>query len=136
MLDEEEYSRWMNMAKKTLESARKDLEGTFYNWACFKAQQAAEFAVKAFLWGIGTPKYGHAISKLIGGVDDVPEDIIEAGKRLDKFYTAPRYTDMWVEGSPYEYYSRKEAEEAIYYAEKVISFIEGRWRLLREGRES
>ena len=26
--------------------------------------------------------------------------------------------------------------KAIYYAEKVISFIEGRWKLLRGGRES
>lgn len=136
MLDEEEYSRWMDMAKKTLESARRDLEGAFYNWACFKAQQAAEFAVKAFLWGTGTPEYGHAISKLIVGVGEVPEEIMEAGKRLDKFYTAPRYADMWVEGSPYEYYSKREAEEAIYYAELMISFIEDRWRSLRGGRRS
>ncbi len=62
MLDEDEYKRWIAMAKKTLESARRDLEGGDYNWACFKSQQSAEFAVKAILWGIGEPRYGHAVS--------------------------------------------------------------------------
>ncbi|MCD6348182.1 MAG: HEPN domain-containing protein [Candidatus Korarchaeota archaeon] len=130
MLDEEEYGKWMLMARRTLESAKRDLVGGDYNWACFKSQQAAEFAVKAILWGIGRPKYGHATSKLIVELDDVPDEVIEICKRLDKFYTAPRYADMWSEGAPFEYYSRREAEEAIYYAERILEFVEGRWRSL------
>ena len=133
MLDEEEYEKWMSMAKKTLKSAERDLNGGDFNWSCFKSQQAAEFAVKAFLWGIGKPKYGHAVSKLIKEIDDVPEDIVKACMRLDKFYTAPRYADMWSEGAPYEYYSKEEAEEAIYYASKVMGFVEDGWRSLKEG---
>ncbi|MCY0883814.1 MAG: HEPN domain-containing protein [Acidianus infernus] len=39
----------MISAKQTLESARSDLNSGFYNWACFKSQQAAEFTV----YGIG-----------------------------------------------------------------------------------
>ena len=133
MLDEEEYERWMSMAKMTLRSARRDLEGGDYNWACFKSQQAAEFAVKALLWGIGRPRYGHAVSKLIGEAGDVPDEVVRACLRLDKFYTAPRYADMWSEGAPHEYYSKEEAEEAIYYASKVIEFVEERWRSLKGG---
>ena len=52
-LDEEEYNRWMKNAQTTLRSAINDKSSQFYNWACFKAQQAAEYAVKAYLRGIG-----------------------------------------------------------------------------------
>ncbi|MGB9740257.1 MAG: HEPN domain-containing protein [Candidatus Bathyarchaeia archaeon] len=47
MLDE--YRRWISSSKEALDSARGDLERGDSNWACFKAQQAAEFVVKALL---------------------------------------------------------------------------------------
>ena len=37
MLDEAEYTRWINSSRKTLNSALGDLERGDYNWACFKA---------------------------------------------------------------------------------------------------
>ncbi len=40
---------------------------------------------------------------------------------------------MWSEGTPFDYYSRSEAEEAIYYAKTVIEFVEDRWRSLKRG---
>ncbi len=85
---DEEYGRWITTAKRTLKSAEMDLNNGDYNWACFKSQQAAEFAVKAILWGIRRPSYGHAISKLISELEDVPEGVVEASMRLDKYYTA------------------------------------------------
>ena len=130
MLDEPEYERWMRSARYTLDSARHDMEAGFYSWACFKAQQAAEYALKALLWGVGRPRYGHSLLRLVGEVGGAPEDVVEACARLDKFYTAPRYADAWSEGSPQDYYTRREAEEAIYYAERVIRFVEERWRSL------
>ena len=51
MLDEAVYSRWISMARRTLESARGDLERGDYNWACFKAQQSAEFSLRRFTMG-------------------------------------------------------------------------------------
>ena len=136
MLDEDEFRRWIKSAKHTLRSARRDLSAGDFNWSCFKAQQAAEYAIKAFLWGVGKPEFGHALTRLVQGVGDVPDDIYEACARLDKYYTAPRYADMWSEGSPHEYYTRKEAEEAIYYAELIINFIEDRWKSLEKGGEN
>lgn len=56
------------MARRTLESARRGAGGGDYNWVCFKAQQAAEFAVKAFLYGIGQPRAGHAVSVLLAHI--------------------------------------------------------------------
>jgi HEPN domain-containing protein len=36
----------MKQAEATLASAKRDKEAGDFNWSCFKAQQAAEFAVK------------------------------------------------------------------------------------------
>ena len=65
MLDEKEFDRWMSSAERTLISAQGDSKRGDYNWACFKAQQAAEFAVKAILRGLGFPSYGQSIYKLL-----------------------------------------------------------------------
>ncbi len=60
-----EYQRWIKSARYTLESARRDYKAGDYVWACFKAHQAGEKAVKALLWGVGSPKIGHAITRLL-----------------------------------------------------------------------
>jgi HEPN domain-containing protein len=58
ILNEREFNRWIKSAKHTLESAKVDKDNGFYNWACFKAQQAAEIATKAYFYGIGSLKQG------------------------------------------------------------------------------
>ena len=137
MLDETEYSRWLSSAKKTLESARGDLNRGDYNWACFKAQQAAEMAVKALLHGLGLPAYGHSISKLLINLRSkglqVSNDIINLAKSLDKYYIPTRYPNAWVEGTPYDYYTVEDAESAIRYAKSIIEWVEEVWRYLRRG---
>ncbi|MEM1984836.1 MAG: HEPN domain-containing protein [Candidatus Korarchaeum sp.] len=137
-LDEHEYLRWLNSAKRTLESAHGDLSGGDYNWACFKAQQAAELAVKALLRGIGSPSYGHSIAKLLMSVEakgiGVPEEIMQRAKTLDKYYVPTRYPNAWAEGTPHEYYTEPDATDAINCAREVISWIEGVWGSLRRGR--
>ncbi len=58
MFDNDEFERWMAQASDTLNSARQDYSSKSYNWSCFKAQQAAEYAVKALLKGLGISAYG------------------------------------------------------------------------------
>jgi len=53
-LDVGGFERWMRSSLKALESAKKDLEFEFCNWACFKARQAAEKGLKAVLLGWGS----------------------------------------------------------------------------------
>ena len=55
-----EYDRWMKSAKTTLRSATNDKSSEFYNWACFKAQHAVEYAVMAYSRGIVKCYYGHS----------------------------------------------------------------------------
>ena len=83
MLGYEEYSRWMTTSKETLDSARGNLSRGDYNWSCFKAQQAVEFAVKALLYGLGEPPYGHSVVYLgpwnasnVGDYDFKPPSLI------------------------------------------------------------
>lgn len=65
LLDEPEYRRRLEAATNTLESGRGDMERGDHNWACFKAQQAAEPAVKSLLHGLGRPTYGHSVARLL-----------------------------------------------------------------------
>ena len=138
-MDVEEFNRWILMARRTLESARGDAERGDYNWSCFKAHQASEFAVKAILYGIGKPVRGHSITHLLsalGSIVQVPGDVLDLGKFLDKFYVPTRYVDAWSEGVPYEYFTLNDAEMAIKAAERIIAFIEDLWRRLLGGVRS
>jgi len=134
-LDEAEYRRWLEAARETLESAGLDLEGGYYNWACFKAQQAAELAVRGLLHGIGAHAYGHSVALLLERASaslgwDVPGDLVECGKLLDKYYVPTRYPNAWAEGAPHYYYTRREASEAIACARLVVEWVEEAWRRL------
>jgi len=135
VFDEEEFNRWFNSALKTLESARVDHAHRFYNWACFKAHQAAEKAIKAFLWGLGKPQTGHSlpvlISKLREVLGNIPENVVEFCMRLNKYYIPTRYPDVWSEGIPEEQYTEKESSEAINMAEGVLRWVMETWRLLK-----
>jgi len=137
VIDESEFRRWLESAKRTLESARHDAEAGFYNWACFKAHQAAEKALKALLWGLGAPRTGSMLPRLLeelrGLGIEVPSEVAEACIRLNKFYTPTRYPDVWPEGIPEEFYSVSEAREAIELAKRVIEWVEEVWRRLSRG---
>ncbi|HIC93237.1 MAG TPA: HEPN domain-containing protein [Anaerolineae bacterium] len=61
LFDQDEFFRWMRQAEHTLTSAQRDAAEGDYSWACFKAQQAAEYAAKALLRGLGLPAFGHSI---------------------------------------------------------------------------
>ncbi|WP_456365424.1 HEPN domain-containing protein [Thermococcus sp.] len=90
-----EYDRWMRQAEKNLRSALRDLEGEDYEWASFKAQQAAELAVKALLRAMGFAPIGHSITRLLRALRDegveVPRDLFHRAVELDRNYIAPRY---------------------------------------------
>ncbi|MEM1538377.1 MAG: HEPN domain-containing protein [Candidatus Nezhaarchaeales archaeon] len=138
MLDEKEYEKWFNTGRRNVSSAREDLGRGDYSWACFKAQQAAEVAVKALLHGLGLPAYGHSISRLLKGLEakgvKIDDDLMYSAKSLDKLYVPTRYPNAWAEGTPYDYYTKKDAENAINDAEKILQWVEDMWRYLKRGK--
>jgi HEPN domain-containing protein len=128
-LDFSEFERWFRSAETTLRSAESDHNSSFYQWACFKAQQACEFAVKAYLKGIGSTSYGHSVSHLMAeaGFD---KELIDIAKSIDKNYIPTRYADAWAEGLPEEYYTFNDSIESIDIAKEILEAVRKKWTSL------
>ena len=116
---------WLKQAKRDLEHARRSRELGDYEWACFAAQQAAEKALKAMHLARGREVWGHSVLKLVEALPDVPSTLVEHAKQLDKHYVPPRYPNSYPEGAPADFYTQKDAEEAIRAAEEVVRYCEG-----------
>ncbi len=125
MFDKEEFERWIAQASDTLNSARQDYSTKSYNWCSFKAQQAAEYAVKGLLKGLGVSAYGHSIVKLLRDLETYSlsiQALTSCARTLDRHYVPARYPDAFTEGSPFEFYDDKTALEALSCAEKICDF--------------
>jgi HEPN domain-containing protein len=80
---------WYKQAERDLQSACSQLKAGFFEWACFISQQAAEKAAKAVYQKLGGDAWGHAVTDLLKGLSEkvnVPNELIEIAKRLDRFY--------------------------------------------------
>ena len=118
---------WMEQAKADLEHARKSIVMGDFEWACFAAQQSAEKAVKALHLHQGTIVWGHSVLDGLAAFppeNSVGLDLLDAGRRLDKFYIAPRYADAHPAGPPRRYYTDPDARQAVADAEKVVSWCD------------
>jgi len=128
LLDAEEYRRWRRQAEHTLESARRDAEANDYGWACFKAQQAAEYGIKALLRSFGLPAVGHSILQLLREARDegllFPPQAERWARVLDRHYIPPRYPNAYAAGSPFEFYDRETAQEAILAAQALLDAVQ------------
>jgi len=116
---------WFRQAKRKLESARWDIQGEFYEDACFSAQQAAELAVKALLESQGRIELGHSVYQLLQTAGDVPAEVLAAARVLDRYYIPTRYPNGFPAGAPMDYYDQPTAEEAVEFAETILEFVGG-----------
>ncbi|MEB3779193.1 MAG: HEPN domain-containing protein [Desulfurococcales archaeon] len=128
MFDCDEAKRWQLQSSYTLKSTRVDIDNGFYSWACFKAHQAAEYALKSILRGAGIESFGHDLMFLwrrAQAICSALEDLHECVTLLNKMYIPPRYPDAWAGGAvPYENYTRRDALESIECAEKILKSVE------------
>jgi HEPN domain-containing protein len=118
---------WFAQAQRDLETARWQLQGGFYEWVCFTCQQAAEKAVKAIYQRFNAVAWGHAVSRLLNELpvqSELDEELIEAAIHLDRYYILTRYPNGFERGAPQDYYTEKDAWEAINYAERVLGFCD------------
>lgn len=121
----ERSSDWVKQAQRDLESARSQTKDGFFEWACFIAQQGAEKAVKAVYQKLGGEAWGHSVSDLLKGLRekiDIPDELMNVAKHLDKFYIPARYPNGWVSGTPSDFIAREDAQNAIGNSEKIIQF--------------
>lgn len=126
----EESIRWLTQAKDEFGDAdelRK--RGRFY-LALFHFQQAAEKALKAFLYlKVKSVEvfYTHSIddlSRMALEIDQGFKKVLQA-KKLDRYYIPTRYPNGLPGGVPSRYFDDpKEAEEAMHLAKNVIEIVE------------
>lgn len=117
---------WLRQAELDLATARDNQRSGHYEWACFAAQQAAEKAVKALHESVGTEAWGHSVVELLRGLKDVPEEVLYAGKVLDKHYIPARYPNSHPAGAPGDLYTAPEAQQASVEAERIIAYVRRR----------
>lgn len=119
---------WMNQAQDDLKHARSDIDGGYYNWACFSAQQASEKALKAVFQKMGAEAWGYSVADLLLELfrsHQGPQALMDGALELDKAYIPTRYPNALPAGSPKDRYTKTEAERLTNYAEKIIEFCEG-----------
>ena len=130
---EERGRRWLAQAEHNLSMARTLLENGFWAGACFQSEQAAELALKAFLYSRGY-RYvtTHSVRELIQS--SVREDtefrrFQGYGEFLDSFYLPTRYPDaLDGPGVPFEAFNEPEALQALGYAAEVVDTVRARMR--------
>lgn len=116
---------WLQQAERDLSKARLDLEHSYFEWACFTSQQAAEKAAKALGMSKHLTIWGHAVSAILRSLREtmeIPEELISLGQILDAYYIPSRYPNGFDSGKPADYYNRKMASEAVDAADKIIRF--------------
>lgn len=122
------FRDWMTQAESDLGHAKKSLKMQDYSWSCFASQQAAEKAMKALYDFLGGDGWGHSIVKLLRELPPdkvtVKKELLEKAVHLDKLYIPTRYPNGFDSGAPQDYYTAKEAKEAIKDAEIILSFVE------------
>lgn len=126
----EESLRWFTQAKDEFEDAEElRKRGRFY-LALFHFQQAAEKALKAYLYlKVESVEVflTHSINDLSEAVLEIDPDFKEAtqAKKLDEYYIPTRYPNGLPGGVPSRFFNDpKEAEEAMHLARSVIELVE------------
>lgn len=118
---------WYKQAKRDFSKAELDCEHAYFEWCCFTCQQAAEKSVKALYLHLNMNVRGHSLTKLLGALKDqfdISEEIMDAARRIDRFYIESRYPNGFPEGSPYDFFSKSIAEQAINDCREIIGFVD------------
>ncbi|MGH7311349.1 MAG: HEPN domain-containing protein [Candidatus Rokuibacteriota bacterium] len=124
-----EGRRWLAQAENDLAFATLASRERFFAQACFNAQQAAEKALKAFLYARGAEQVlGHSVADLI--VECARLDGVFAGLQgrvaaLDQFYVATRYPNSLPGGIPADAFGQADASRALAMAGEVLDAVKG-----------
>ena len=125
-----EAERWYKTAQGDLASAVILLKNIRYAHSCFHAQQSGEKAMKAVWYLLDADPWGHSITKLIQGLEQVDIKTYKKIKTLeknavllDRFYITTRYPNGLPELTPEEAYLEEDAKNCIENAEKIIKVV-------------
>lgn len=119
---------WLAQAQRDLAHAVHSCGDDHFEWACFSAQQGGSKAVKAVYLHRHGEGWGHSVLELLRGLPGVlavSDELLDAARALDKHHIPTRYPNGFDQGFPGDYYTQKEANEAIEHARAIIGFCEG-----------
>jgi HEPN domain-containing protein len=122
--------RWFLQAQRDLDDAKYMAAGKRYNTACFLAQQAAEKALKAFLYHAGAEGvWRRSVGELCldAAQKDVSFEMLRGyASALDKYYIPTRYPDALPGGIPADAFRDFDADSALELAFKIPDVVESK----------
>lgn len=121
------WKDWYEQGKRDFEKAKLDFKNGYYEWVCFTSQQSAEKIIKGAGLKIGLVLWGHSITEMLNLLSEkikISQDIKDAGKLLDLYYIPPGYPNGFPSGKPSDYFTKKQAKEAIDATDNIIRFFE------------
>lgn len=140
VVDEQEHDRWWATALDAAVQAEAAVARGAHHWACFFAEQCAQFVLKALLRGIGVggwgrdlPDLGARLGEALG--EALPDDVVAASNRLSRHYIAARYPDAHAAGSPASHYGPEDSRQAMNDVGLLQRFAGQRWAEL-QGRDA
>lgn len=126
-LSYDRYVDWLEEAFDDLEAAVVLLGAGKWSKACFLSHQAVEKALKALMIKkLGVYKHTHSVKAFLSEITSkipLPEDLVESAGRLDRHYIPARYPSAWPSLPPHKHYSKREAEEAVEIARRVLEHV-------------
>ncbi|MDQ3782117.1 MAG: HEPN domain-containing protein [Actinomycetota bacterium] len=139
MLDQPEFSRWLEAADDEARVAHDLVTTGAFNATVLHAEQAAQLALKGLLRGVGAAReaWGHSISQLADRAAEVAGLAIGdelAGRLavLERDYKPSRYPDALVSGTPRGNYTREDTDRALQTCAEVRDVVVEAWAALTD----
>jgi HEPN domain-containing protein len=126
---EREARRWWRQARRDLESAEINAQHARHEVVCFLCQQAAEKALKAFLYAQGeSPVLGHSLLDLTRRAGTYVahfQELREPAKTLDGYYIPSRYPNGLTDDvTPADFFDANDGARAIAAARAIIEVVQ------------
>lgn len=131
----EEATRWLLQAQDEFRDADDLRQQAKFYLALFHFQQAAEKALKAYLYANVTSInvfLTHSIDDLLTSAIQLDGDFetVHSSKKLDQYYIPTRYPNGLPGGVPSRYFNDpEEARQAMQLARQVLELVEKKLQL-------
>lgn len=119
--------RWLDQAEADMKTAKDCLKDGNYYASAFFSQQAAEKALKGFLYSRGyRALITHSVVELLEESSKFQSEfgeLLDKGKELDRHYIGSRYPNFYPSGAPYKYYTEEVARRCLSCAESILNEV-------------
>ncbi len=124
-----EFRRWYSQGEHDLAAARSSSGSGHFEWACFQAHQAAEKALKEFLFLNGRRAViSHSVTNLLSECQKIDSffSAAHSARELDQYYIPTRYPNGLPEQIPHKYFDQEDARKCIAHADTVLKLVNER----------